>query len=122
MRNGKRKAITFSYDDGVLQDRRLIKLLYKYGLCATLNINSELLSEAQILFRGGISVSHCKWRPEEVVSIYLPHEVAVHTLTHPRLPSITEDAEVIRQVEEDRKNLESITGGLLSVWHIRVVV
>ena len=30
MFNGKMKALTFSYDDGVLQDKRLIKILDKY--------------------------------------------------------------------------------------------
>ncbi len=110
MWNGKRKAITFSYDDGVLQDRRLIKLLDKYGLYATFNLNSDLLGKAGMLSRGNISVAHCKWIPEEVAPIYLPHEVAVHTLTHPLLPSIPDDHEVIRQVEEDRVNLERIAG------------
>lgn len=110
MWNGKRKAITFSYDDGVLQDRRLIKLLDKYGLRATFNINSGLLGRAGMLTRGGISVAHCKWLPEEVVSIYHPHEVAAHTLTHPTLTKVEDDAEVVRQVEEDRKKLSEITG------------
>ena len=43
--NGKNKAITFSYDDGVTQDIRLIELLNKYNLKCTFNINSELLSK-----------------------------------------------------------------------------
>lgn len=43
MFNGKRKAVTFSYDDGVTQDQRLIALLGKYGLKAIFNINSGLL-------------------------------------------------------------------------------
>ena len=30
MFNGKMKAITFSYDDGVTQDKRLIEILDKY--------------------------------------------------------------------------------------------
>ena len=37
------KAITFSYDDGVTQDKRLVDIFNKYGLKATFNINSELL-------------------------------------------------------------------------------
>ena len=46
---GKKKAITFSYDDGVLQDRRLVEILNKYGLKATFNINSELLGTKNTL-------------------------------------------------------------------------
>ena len=36
MFHGKCKAVTFSYDDGVSQDVRLIALLNKYGLKAPL--------------------------------------------------------------------------------------
>ena len=43
MFNGKMKAVTFSYDDGVAQDRRLVEILNKYGLKSTFNLNSELL-------------------------------------------------------------------------------
>ena len=42
---GKMKALTFSYDDGVTQDQRLISLFNKYGLKATFNLNSELLGK-----------------------------------------------------------------------------
>ena len=35
MWNGKLKAVTFSFDDGVTQDIKLIEILNKYGLKAT---------------------------------------------------------------------------------------
>ena len=37
MFNGKMKAVTFSYDDGVTQDRKFIEMLDKYNLKCTLN-------------------------------------------------------------------------------------
>ena len=40
--NNKLKALTFSYDDGVEQDRRLIKLFNQYNLKATFNLNSGM--------------------------------------------------------------------------------
>ena len=43
MWNGKLKAITFSYDDAVTQDIRMIELMDKYGLKGTFNLNSEYL-------------------------------------------------------------------------------
>ena len=49
MFGGKCKAVTFSYDDGVRQDARLIALFDKYGLKATFNINSELLGQVHDL-------------------------------------------------------------------------
>ena len=38
--NGKKKAITFSFDDGILQDIRAIEILNRYGLKATFNIST----------------------------------------------------------------------------------
>ena len=45
MFQGKMKAITFSYDDGVTQDQRLIAMLNHYGMKATFNLNSGLLGK-----------------------------------------------------------------------------
>jgi peptidoglycan/xylan/chitin deacetylase (PgdA/CDA1 family) len=105
----KLKAVTFSYDDGVTQDIRLIELFDKYGLKCTFNLNSAFLGGVGSLVREGVNVSHNKVRPEQVRQIYKNHEVAVHTLHHPRLPSLP-DEEVIREVEEDRQNLSRLVG------------
>ena len=109
MFNGKMKALTFSYDDGVTQDRRLVKLFDKYGLKCTFNINSALLGHAGSLFQEGVTVPHVKPRPEEVRGIYEGHEIAVHTLHHPALSALS-DEEVIREVEEDRIRLSELAG------------
>lgn len=103
------KAITFSYDDGVTQDIRLIELLNKYGLKCTFNLNSELLGHKGMLSRLGSKISHYKIHPEDVKYVYDGHEVAVHTLTHPNLTQQS-DEEVIRQVETDRVNLSELVG------------
>ena len=110
MLRGKRKALTFSYDDGVTQDRRLIRLLDQYGLKATFNLNSELLGHDGSLLREGVTVSHVKVPPEEAADLYRGHEIAAHTLTHPNLTHVPEEAEIIRQTEEDRKNLSALAG------------
>ncbi len=39
---GKAKVLSFSFDDGVIQDRRLIEILRNHGLKCTFNINSGL--------------------------------------------------------------------------------
>ena len=42
MWNGKKKAVTFSYDDGVTQDRRLVEMMNTYGVKGTFNLNSGM--------------------------------------------------------------------------------
>ena len=42
LKDGKTKVLTLSYDDGVVQDIRLIEIMNKYGLKGTFNINSAL--------------------------------------------------------------------------------
>ena len=105
----KKKAVTFSYDDGVTQDIRLIELLNKYGLKCTFNLNSELLSKKGMLIRQCKRIAHYKIHTEDVKHIYEGHEVAVHTLTHPNLTQC-DDKEIIRQVETDRLNLSKLVG------------
>lgn len=106
---GKKKAITFSYDDGVVQDIRLIELLNKYGLKCTFNLNSELLSKKGMLIREGKRIAHYKIHADDVKHIYEGHEVAVHTLTHPNLTQCDEK-EIVHQVETDRLHLSELVG------------
>lgn len=104
-----KKALTFSYDDGVTQDIRLIEIFNKYGIKATFNLNSGLLGKQGELLRNGVYVNHTKIAPEDVKAVYDGHEVAVHTVTHPRLDGMDEE-EIIRQVEQDRENLSELAG------------
>ena len=106
MWNNKKKAITFSFDDGVLQDIRMIEILNKYGLKCTFNLNSGALGMEGRLPSG---VNHTKVDASKVKEIYAGHEVAVHTRTHPNLTGLTEE-EIIFQVEEDRKVLSQLCG------------
>ena len=110
MYGGRKKAITFSYDDGVTQDIRLIEIFNKYGLKATFNLNSECLGKQGVLFPEGVKVNHTKVKKEDLRYIYDGHEVAVHTLTHPNLTKIENDDEVLREVVQDRINLSEMVG------------
>ena len=110
MFNGKMKAITFSYDDGVTQDIRLIELFNKYGMKGTFNINSGLLGRPGSLVRDGVQINHTKNREDEVRQIYAGHEIAVHSVSHPNLNNIADPNEIIREVEEDRIRLTELAG------------
>lgn len=105
----KNKYLTFSYDDGVVQDRRLVALLDKCDLKATFNLSSGWLGKTHHFPWKGKNFVHQKVEREEVPTLYRNHEVAAHTLTHPKLTSLS-DEEIILQVEEDRKALSSLVG------------
>ena len=78
LKDGKSKVLTFSYDDGVVQDIRLVNIFNKYGLKATFNINSGCYLPEDVTrekLRGRLKRS-------EAITLYKDsgHEVAVHGL------------------------------------------
>lgn len=109
----KLKAVTFSYDDGVEQDKRLIQLLDRYGLKCTFNLNSGFLGKKGNLQRNIFGttnwVSHNKIPVDEIKQVYRNHEVASHTVNHPTLRDLTDD-KIVAEVLEDAAALEKITG------------
>ena len=109
MWNGKKKAVTFSFDDGVLQDIRLIEIFNKYGLKGTFNLNSGLQGLGGEFERNGKMVRHDRVLVNKIKEVYAGHEVAVHTIVHPTLTTLDE-ATIIYQVEEDRKQLSKLCG------------
>lgn len=66
------RAVTFSYDDGVVQDERLAALFEKYGMKATFNIVPGKVAAQQpnVL------------TAEQMKTVYRKHEVANHTYSH----------------------------------------
>lgn len=103
---GKAKAFNVTYDDGVLQDVRFVKMLNSHNLKGTFNLNSGLMeNEFEWMHESGCIVK--RLHKEKVVSLYDGHEVASHTLTHPYLDDKTE-AEILFELKEDKKNLESL--------------
>jgi len=94
-----RKAVTFSYDDGVVQDERLVRLFNKFGLKSTFNVNSGLCGEVNA------RNEKIRLRMDELAAVYRGHEVAIHSKSHPslsRLPMI----EIEREIIEDQSALE----------------
>lgn len=109
LKDGKLKVLTLSYDDGVVQDIRLIEILNKYGIKATFNINSALYlaEDAQReKYYGRMKLSEAK-------ALYTDsgHEVAVHAYTHPFLERL-DTSEMIYEIVEDRKAIERDYGTL----------
>ena len=104
-----KKYLTMSFDDGTTQDARLAEFLRKYNLTATFNINTGLLGAETDLFPLGINARHLRLSESDIKGgLYDGFELAVHTLGHPLLTSLS-DEEVKRQIELDRKNIERLT-------------
>ncbi len=95
---GKRKALTMSYDDGVVQDRRLVALFNQFGIKGTFHLNSALLDHAPRHIAAA-----------EVPTLYAGHEVSCHTATHPFLERL-DAGQVMREIWNDRLRLEELAG------------
>ena len=94
--NGHSRAVTFSYDDGVIQDERLVGIFNRYGVKATFNINSGSRYPGKI-------------PPEHIASLYAGHEVASHAEFHSALDRLPA-TDVLRELWHDRENLERLCG------------
>lgn len=104
LKDGKENVLTLSYDDGVVQDIRLIEIMQKHGLKGTFNINSGMYLDENAVrkeMKGRLKLSEAK-------KLYLNsgNEVAVHSLTHPFLEKM-DSAEVIYEITEDRRRIEN---------------
>ena len=100
----KAKAMTFSYDDAVIFDERLIKLLRKYGFKGTFNVNGGMLSHE--FYR--------RMNKEEAVALYQGSgmEVAMHGLDHAFLGGST-GADVLKEYYQDKIELEKTFGEII---------
>ena len=66
----KDRAVTFSYDDGQIFDRRLVDIFNKYNLKATFHLNSGTLDTEGFI------------KTQELKSLYQGHEIACHGVAH----------------------------------------
>lgn len=110
MFNGKMKALTFSYDDGVTTDERLIDIFNKYGMKCTFNLNTgRHPAEGPRPYWRVKEADIGRFKRDELRDMYASHEAAVHSLTHPHLETLSRE-ECSREIAEDIKNIETIFG------------
>ncbi|MFC7680207.1 polysaccharide deacetylase family protein [Paenibacillus sp. GCM10028914] len=94
---GVHKAITLSFDDGQIHDRRVVEKFNEYGLKGSFHLNSGTLGTEGFLSR------------EEVRPLFTGHEVSAHTVSHPFLEQSPLE-QMVQEIMEDRKGLESLVG------------
>jgi peptidoglycan/xylan/chitin deacetylase (PgdA/CDA1 family) len=109
---GLAKALTFSYDDAVEEDRELIRILDEYGMKATFNISSGLYAPEDHVWPEG--AFHRRMTRKQCIELYKDsgHEIAIHCLTHKSLVELPQ-AMMVQEVTADRINLEKEYGGII---------
>lgn len=105
--DGLKKALTFSYDDGVMQDLRLISLFRLYGLRGTFNLNSASLGHLASSESNGRVIDLSRVPGEDVPLAYAGFEVAAHTSSHPSLTHLS-SISAVEEIVSDRARLESL--------------
>lgn len=104
---GHFKALTLSYDDGKIEDRRLIEIFNKNKIKATFNLNYGIMA-----YEDTSSLAHPRLPLSEVPELYKGHEIATHTMTHPTIARCPLPY-IANEILEDRKGLEKITGQII---------
>jgi len=84
-----RKALTFSYDDGIEQDRKLVEIFNKYGMKATFNLNTGIQTPESNFEIEGVYINRMK--QEGLEELYRGHEIATHGLTHAAPTGMTKE-------------------------------
>lgn len=109
LKDGKRKVLTLSYDDGVVFDKHLMEILDKHGIKCTFNLNSGCYYDEKVEGSWNKRLTQ-----EDAIELYKNsgHEVAIHGLTHSHLEHM-DSSGIIREITDDRKNLEEDFGTIV---------
>jgi len=94
---GKRRIVTFSFDDGQNGDRRLADIFRKYGVKGTFHLNGSMyknMSDEELKARAA-------W--------YDGMEISCHTYSH-LSPLVTSKTALVTEIMKDREILERMAG------------
>lgn len=105
---GKAKAFSLSYDDGVVQDRKLVEMYNRYQVKCTFNLGYGVLGYKQVVdVPGKRRTDISKVEPEEVQELYKNQEVGGHSLYHSDLTALGSPY-AMYEILEDKKQLEKL--------------
>lgn len=114
------KAVTFSFDDGINNDIKVVELLNKYGLKATFNINTGKANHDDKWYFEEKEVYHLTM--DEMKILYKGHEVASHSYSHPHIEKLTHEQKC-EEIKKDIKNIETCFNqkvkGFISPYGVR---
>lgn len=95
---GKLKAVTFSYDDGVIEDRELIKIFDKYNIKATFNVSLGKAVKKPERFI----------QPKEMKELYKNHEIASHGYLHRTMTLLGKS--LTSEIADNQKAIAEVLG------------
>ncbi len=95
----KLKALSFSYDDGVIEDRELIKIFDRYNIKATFNVSIGKAVKKPERFI----------QPAEIKTLYKNHEVASHGYLH-RTMILLKDRSLNEEIALNQEEIAKILG------------
>lgn len=121
-----KKYVTFSYDDGLQQDKQLTALMRDFGLKGTFNLNSGLFGKEQYIgYLGSLGftetppekaaggplnyVPHFRIPEDEIAQVYEGFEVASHGYRHEML-ALSNRKTMEESIDLDLANLERVVG------------
>lgn len=94
---GKKRIVTFSYDDGPEQDVRLVELFNRYGVKSSFHLNGKNYKNIT------------EEKKQQLRALYEGHEISCHTVNHgwpERMPTQS----LVYETIKDREILEDIAG------------
>ena len=99
------KYFLLSFDDGTVHDKKYVELLNRYHIPCTFNLNTGL-EDFVWEFEGNPVV---RQKLSDTTDQYRGHEIASHSLTHPRLDQLP-PPRLRQEVEADCAALKKIFG------------
>ena len=98
---GKGRAVSFSYDDGRYEDKRLVELMNKYGIKGTFHLCNPGFLESN-----GYKIEPLV-DPAEYEELYKGHEISCHMEHHP-FPKWQPDEAIRAEITHNKAFLESL--------------
>jgi peptidoglycan/xylan/chitin deacetylase (PgdA/CDA1 family) len=106
------KALTFSYDDGVQTDFRLVEIMKKNGLKGTFNLNSDMFAPEGTVYPAGQAQRRMTYNEALACFKDSGMEVALHGADHPFWERLPENV-CVRDIIRDREQLEEMFGTII---------
>ena len=95
--DGARKALTFSYDDGRIHDRKLVDILNQYYMKGTFHLNSGRFDTPDFI------------SANEIQDLYEGHEISCHGVDHLWLNQYPRER-LVNEIWENRRDPERLAG------------